>query len=57
MEARLNGKLTPFFVPDFICSGYKMGYWSDILAVAPNAPPLPGSTPVGRLLQQARQIK
>jgi FkbM family methyltransferase len=30
---------------------YRMGYWSDILAVAPNAPPLPGLTQVAQALK------
>jgi FkbM family methyltransferase len=30
---------------------YRMGYWSDILAVAPNAPPLQGLTEVARALK------
>jgi FkbM family methyltransferase len=33
-------------------NNYRMGYWSDILAVAPNAPPLPGLTKVARALKK-----
>jgi FkbM family methyltransferase len=35
---------------------YRMGYWSDIVAVAPNAPPLPGLTKVARALKRSNPM-
>jgi FkbM family methyltransferase len=37
-------------------NNYQMGYWSNILAVAPNAPPLPGLTEVARALKQSSPV-
>jgi FkbM family methyltransferase len=37
-------------------NNYRMGYWSDILAVAPNAAPLPGLTKVARALKQTKPV-
>jgi FkbM family methyltransferase len=36
---------------------YRMGYWSDIVAVAPNAPPLPGLTKVARALKRPNPMQ